>query len=78
MTGKDLIIYILQNNLENVELIKDGKLVFMDERQAAVKFNVGIASIKTMVKTGIIPGFELGDTTFLAVPITAIDPEEDS
>ena len=76
MTGKELIIYILQNDLETVELIKNGKLSFMDENQAAVKFGVGVASIKAMVKMGAMAGFELGDTTFLLIPNPAVHPDD--
>lgn len=37
MTGKDLILYILQNNLENEVVIKDGVFVwFMHQIQLCV------------------------------------------
>lgn len=80
MTCRDLIIYILQHNLEDTELVRDGKLtICMDEEQAAVRFNVGVASIRAMVETGVLKGFEMGGTTFLLVPsLAAINPEEDS
>ena len=46
MTGKDLIIYILQNNLEDEVVLKEGFFVgFMDQNEAAVKFNVGVWTI---------------------------------
>ena len=41
MTGRDLIIYIMQNNLEDEVVLKDGFFVgFMDENEAAAKFGV--------------------------------------
>jgi hypothetical protein len=44
MTGRDLIVYILQNNLENEPVFKDGKFIgFMTEGEAAEKFDVGVA-----------------------------------
>ena len=47
MTGKELILYILQNNLENEVVIKDGVFVWlMNEEEAAAKFGVGVATIK--------------------------------
>lgn len=61
MTGKDLIIYILQNNLENEEIFDGGIFVgFMSEREAAVKFNVGIESIRMWYVMDMLPGFEIG------------------
>ena len=47
MTGKELILYILQNNLENTIVLQDGFFVgFMTEEEAAVKFNVGVSTIR--------------------------------
>ena len=47
MTGKELILYILQNNLENTVVMQDGMFIgFMTEEEAAVKFNVGVATIR--------------------------------
>lgn len=43
MTGRDLIIYILQNNLEDEEMFIDAKcLGFLDENDVAAKFEVGV------------------------------------
>lgn len=51
MTGRDLIIYILENHLEDEELFKDGKLPgLMTYEEAAVKFDVGVETIKAWVK----------------------------
>ena len=39
MTGRDLIIYILENNLENEPVYKDGRLLgFLTVTEAAVEF----------------------------------------
>lgn len=51
MTGRDLIIYILENHLEDEELFKDGKLPgLMTYEEAAVKFDVGKETIIAWVK----------------------------
>lgn len=53
MTGKELILYILQNDLEKEIVVKDGIFVApLTEKEAAVKFNVGIATIKVWRKHG--------------------------
>ena len=62
MTGKDLIIYILQNNLENEVVIKDGIFIWlMNEEEAAIKFDVSIAQIKAWYTCGMLDGTKIGD-----------------
>lgn len=67
MTGRELIIFILSNNLENEEVIdENGKpLGFMTVEEAAVKFNVGTAIMQAWVDTGIIPSIKLGDVHYI-------------
>ena len=63
MTGRDLIIYILQNNLENEEIFKDGKFVgFVTLNEAAVRLEVGVETVKVSISLGLIKGaIKLGD-----------------
>ena len=62
MTGKELMLYILENNLENEVVIKDGIFVWlMDEGEAAIKFDVGIATIKAWYICGMLNGTKIGD-----------------
>ena len=62
MTGKELILYILQNNLVNEIVIKDGIFVWlMNEEEAAVKFGVGVATIKAWYIYGMLSGTKIGD-----------------
>ena len=66
MTGKELIMYILSNNLENEPVFKDGTLLgFVTIGQAAVKMNVGIATINAWILQGRIDHIEIGRTTFI-------------
>lgn len=61
MTGRDLIIYILQNNLEDEEIIQDGKLVgFYSIEEYASNMYVGIETIKALITLGKIKSVELG------------------
>lgn len=65
MTGKELIIYILQNDLENEVVIKDGVFVWlMDEEEAAVKFDVGVATIRAWYAFGMLNGTKIGDRLY--------------
>lgn len=66
MTGKELIIYILVNNLENEPVFKDGNFIgFITAGEAAVKMNVGVATICTWIHQGKIPGFVFGDRIYI-------------
>ena len=73
MTGKELILYILQNNLENTIVLQDGFFVgFMTEEEAAVKFGVGIGTIRGWYYTNMLKGTQIGDSLYF--PKDAADP----
>lgn len=56
MTGKELIMYILQNNLENEPVIQDGKFVgFITMAEAAAQLGVGDQTVLAWVLLGRIP-----------------------
>ena len=62
MTGRELMMYILENHLEDELVIKDGIFVgFMSEEEAAVKFHVGVATIRAWYISGAINGMKIGD-----------------
>lgn len=71
MTGRDLIVYILQNNLEDTDVDSIMSSIFIDEEKVAKKFNVGVATVRTWYALGIIRGFE--DHNKLYFPITIKD-----
>ena len=57
MTGRQLIIYILENGLEDDPVFKDGKFIgFMTAVEAAQKMNVGVATIFAWWSQGIVKG----------------------
>lgn len=65
MTGRELIIYILQNGLEDEIVFKDGMFLgFMDENEAAAKFNVGVATINAWYMAGMIKGTKFGNSLY--------------
>lgn len=66
MTGRDLIIYILKNNLEDKPVFLDkGFLNLMTIRDAAVKFEVGIATVRTWFELGVIDGVMVGEDIYI-------------
>lgn len=71
MTGKDLIIYILQNDLENEVVIKNGVFIgFMTKEEAAVKFDVGVETIKAWYMAGWLKGTKFGDSIYFLRNVT--------
>lgn len=65
MTGKDLILYILQNDLENELVLKDGIFIgFMTKEEAAAKFDVGVYTIICWYLEGKIDGTVIGGTLY--------------
>lgn len=76
MTGRDLIIYILSNNLENESVFKDGKFVgYMTPREAAAKMNVGVATIYVWIAQGLLNCIVIGGV--ILIPANSESPSKD-
>ena len=74
LTGRELIIYILENHLEDEPVFDDGLFLgFMNEMEAAVKFEVGTATIRVWYERGLLKGVKLGDTLY--IPVNAQRPK---
>ena len=58
ITGRDIIIYILENRLEDSEIDFSG--FFMNVDEAAVNYGVGPTTIKTWYTLGLLKGVEIG------------------
>lgn len=68
MTGRDLIVYILENHLEDEPIFKDGKIIgFMTEEEAALAFGVGVACVQTWAKLGIIFSVQVGNKYYIPI-----------
>ena len=66
MTGRDLIIYILENNLEDELVFKDGKILgLMTVSEAADKFDVGPETIKFWYETQALKGIQIGSEIYI-------------
>lgn len=75
MTGRDMIIYILQNDLEDKPFIENGRLIgFMSTEEAAAKFNVGVATVRVWLQNGLLEYVKLQNLIF--IPADAKDPRE--
>lgn len=66
MTGRELILYILKNGLEDEQVVKDGKLVgFLTLTEAASKFDVGTATVATWATLGYISYVNIGNVMYI-------------
>ena len=55
MTGRDLIIYILENHLEDEPVFKNGKFIgFTTPDEFAAATNVGVATVHAWINQGRI------------------------
>lgn len=69
MTGREFILYILSNNLENEQLFdKDGTFIgFMTIEEAAVKFGVGSSTVNTWILLGRLRAVMIGNKMYIPV-----------
>lgn len=78
MTGREFIVYILQNNLEDEVIFDENGFNpsvcgFMTVKEAAVKFEVGESTIKTWSKLDMIKHITIGDDLYF--PVNAEPPK---
>lgn len=61
MTGRELILYILENGLENEPIFSDGKFIgFKTAYEVAEELSVGIATVDAWCKLGMLPFVQFG------------------
>lgn len=66
MTGRELIVYILENGLEDEPVFNDGKFIgFVTAEQAAVKKHVGVATIEAWIDLRIVDGVDVKSGTYI-------------
>ena len=66
LTGRDLIVYILENGLENEPVFRDGRFIgFMSVEKAAEKFGVGAGTIHAWLYQGKLTGVLVGNQIYI-------------
>lgn len=61
MTGRDLIVYILENNLENESVFSNGTFLgFVTPNEFASKKGVGVATVFTWIFRGQLDHVKIG------------------
>lgn len=66
LTGRELMLYILEHGLENEPVFKDGCFIgFITELEAARILDVGTATIRSLVKQGKIENIQIGEKIYI-------------
>ena len=66
MTYRELIIYVLENGLENEEVFQNGKIPgFMTIEEYALAYDVGISTVKAWISLGRIKTIKLGNVVYV-------------
>lgn len=71
ITGKDIIIYILENDLVDKVVILESDIsdIFLTMEEVAVKFGVGVAVVEALYELGMIKGYTIGDRLYFSKTI---------
>ena len=70
MTGRELIIYILENGLEDEQVIKDGNIIgHMTDINMAAHLGYGLATVRAYIEIGALNATKLGETYY--IPLNA-------
>lgn len=66
MTGKELIMYIIKNDLLNEPIFSDNKILgLVTVEEAAIRLDVGKATISVYAKLGRIDSVKIGNAIFI-------------
>ena len=69
MTGRELIVYILENHLEDVDVFKDGKIAFLiSEDEIAIALGVGVATVRAWFYSGMLKGVKIAERVYIVPP----------
>lgn len=66
MTGRELIIYILENHLEDEPVFKDGKFIgCMTCGEVAQYYSVGSATVRAWIKENMISSIRINGGVYI-------------
>ena len=66
MTGRELIVYILTNHLEDEVIFKNGSFVgYITIEEAAARSDVGIETIKAWIDMALVPSIKFNSEIYI-------------
>jgi hypothetical protein len=66
ITGRELILYILENKLEDTPIVLDGGFLnLMTVEQAAVKAGTGVETVLAGITLGLFRGVKIGNQIYI-------------
>lgn len=66
MTGRELIIYILEHGLEDEKVFEaEFYRYFPTVESVAMKFNVGVATVEVWIENGCLEAVDCGEKTYI-------------
>ena len=65
MTGKDLIIYILKNDLENENIEYILTQTLLTKERVAIRLGVGVETVKTMAQLDLLPSIMINGELYI-------------
>ena len=66
MTGRELILYILSNNLEDELIFDNGKIIgFVTPEEVAARMDVGVATVYAWIHQQKLPSVQIGYAIYI-------------
>ena len=79
MTGRDLILYILKNNLEDKPVFDNGRFLgFLSISEFAAKHNVGNETVRLWVNLGYVDAVIVYDEVYIPHNAKIKNPDEEA
>ena len=79
MTGRELILYILENNLENEKVFNNGRFLgFLTAAEFAAKKDVGEETVRLWVNLGYIDGVIIYDELYIPCNAKIKEPKQEA
>lgn len=69
MTGKDLVLFMINHDLLDVEIDTQITSLFLTVEEAAVKLGISTTSLSDMIKLGVVDSITFNDTTYVSKDI---------
>lgn len=78
MTGRDLILYILNNNMENEAVFKDGRFLgFLSAAEYAELNDVGEETVRLWVNLGYLDAIIIYDEIYIPFNAKIKEPKQE-